>query len=46
MLEKILSDALGLDVSVAHKGPGGQVNIRYSSLEQLDEIARRLKRAR
>jgi ParB family chromosome partitioning protein len=46
VLEKILSDALGLTVDVAHKGPGGQVIIRYSSLEQLDEIARRLKRAR
>jgi ParB family chromosome partitioning protein len=46
VLEKILSDALGLDVAVAHKGPGGQVIVRYSSLEQLDEIARRLKRAR
>jgi len=46
VLEKILSDALGLNVEVAHKGPGGQVIIRYSSLEQLDEIARRLKRAR
>jgi ParB family chromosome partitioning protein len=46
VLEKILSDALGLNVEVAHKGPGGQVIVRYSSLEQLDEIARRLKRAR
>ena len=46
VLEKMLSDALGLEVDVAHKGPGGQVIIRYSSLEQLDEIARRLKRAR
>jgi len=46
VLEKMLSDALGLDVHVAHKGPGGQVIVRYSSLEQLDEIARRLKRAR
>jgi ParB family chromosome partitioning protein len=46
VLEKILSDALGLNVDVAHKGPGGQVIIKYSSLEQLDEIARRLKRAR
>jgi ParB family chromosome partitioning protein len=46
VLEKILSDALGLNVEVAHKGPGGQVIIRYSSLEQLDEVARRLKRSR
>jgi len=46
VLEKMLSDALGLDVDVKHKGPGGQVVISYSNLEQLDEIARRLKRAR
>lgn len=45
-LEKALGDALGLDVSIDHKGPGGQVVIRYSNLEQLDEISRRLKRAR
>ncbi len=46
VLEKMLSDALGLDVDVQHKGPGGQIIIAYSNLEQLDEVARRLKRAR
>ncbi len=42
-LEKNLAEALGLGVIVSHKGPsGGAVNIQYKTLEQLDEIARRL----
>lgn len=44
-LEQSLQDALGLQVDVKHKGnSGGQVMIRYKSLEQLDEICRRLTR--
>jgi ParB family chromosome partitioning protein len=41
-LEKRVSDALGLAVSVDHRHPGGTVHIRYRDLEQLDEILRRL----
>jgi ParB family transcriptional regulator, chromosome partitioning protein len=41
-LEKRVSDALGLAVSVDHREPGGTVHIRYRDLEQLDEILRRL----
>jgi ParB family transcriptional regulator, chromosome partitioning protein len=41
-LEKQLSDALGMVVSIDHRGAGGELRIRYKSLEQLDEIARRL----
>ena len=41
-LEKRVSDALGLAVSVDHRNPGGTVLIRYRDLEQLDEIIRRL----
>ena len=41
-LEKRISDALGLKVSVDHRDPGGTVQIRYRDLDQLDEIARRL----
>jgi ParB family chromosome partitioning protein len=41
-LEKRVSDALGLAVSVDHRDPGGTVHIRYSDLEQLDEVLRRL----
>jgi ParB family transcriptional regulator, chromosome partitioning protein len=43
-LEKRLSDALGLAVSVEHRGKGGELKIRYRSLEQLDEVVRRLVR--
>ncbi len=44
-LEKRLSDTLGLIVSVDHRGKGGGVlRIRYSDLEQLDEVLRRLEK--
>jgi ParB family transcriptional regulator, chromosome partitioning protein len=43
-LEKRVSDALGLAVSVNHRDPGGAVQINYRNLEQLDEIVRRLER--
>jgi ParB family chromosome partitioning protein len=41
-LEKRVSDALGLNVSVNHRDPGGAVQISYRNLEQLDEVMRRL----
>ena len=43
-LEKDLSDALGLLVSIAAHGEAGELRIRYKSLEQLDDLVRRLKR--
>ena len=44
-LEKNITNALGLSVSINHKGEkGGTVNVSYTSLEQLDEICRRLSR--
>jgi ParB family chromosome partitioning protein len=43
-LEKRVSDALGLAVTVNHRDPGGSVQINYRNLEQLDEITRRLER--
>jgi len=42
-LEKSLADLLGLDVTVAHKGEGGELRIRYRTLEQLDDVCRRLR---
>ncbi len=42
-IEKALSDALGLKVLIDHRGDGGEVRVRYKSLEQLDELCRRLK---
>ncbi len=44
-LEKRVSDALGLAVSVNHRDPGGTVQVNYRSLEQLDEVMRRLARS-
>lgn len=41
-LEKSLSAATGLTVSITHKGPGGQMQINYKTLEQLEHVARRL----
>jgi ParB family transcriptional regulator, chromosome partitioning protein len=41
-LEKRLSDALGLKVSVDHRGEGGTLRITYRDLEQLDAVLRKL----
>src|SRR3954467_12577379 len=41
-LEKRVSDALGLAVTVNHREPGGSVQISYRNLDQLDEVMRRL----
>jgi ParB family chromosome partitioning protein len=42
-LEKRLSDALGLAVTIEHRGQGGVLTIRYRAVEQLDEVIRRLE---
>jgi ParB family chromosome partitioning protein len=42
-LEKQLADALGLDVAIKYGPKGGDVRIRYRTLEQLDDITRRLR---
>jgi ParB family chromosome partitioning protein len=41
-LDKRMSDAMGLKVKVDHKDPGGTVHIHYRTLEQFDEIVRRI----
>jgi ParB family chromosome partitioning protein len=42
-LEKLLSDVTGLGVSISHKRNGGEVCVAYRTLEQLDDLCRRLK---
>ncbi|GLK77389.1 chromosome partitioning protein ParB [Methylopila jiangsuensis] len=42
-LEQALSEALGLAVAISPKGEGGELSIRYRSLDQLDMVCRRLK---
>ena len=41
-LEKRVSDALGLEVTVDHRGEGGTLHIKYRDLDQLDEVLRKL----
>ncbi len=43
-LEQDLADALGLDVQLADRGGKGEMTIRYGTLEQLDDLCRRLMR--
>lgn len=44
-LEHAISDALGLNVSIAHNGQkGGAITIHYRSLDQLDQVIRLLQR--
>jgi ParB family chromosome partitioning protein len=42
-LEKLLSNITGLNVAINHRKKGGELRIAYRSLEQLDDLCRRLK---
>jgi ParB family chromosome partitioning protein len=44
-LEKRVSDALGLQVSVDHRGGVGVLHVHYRDLDQLEEVLRRLESA-
>ncbi|HEY6025776.1 MAG TPA: ParB/RepB/Spo0J family partition protein, partial [Pseudolabrys sp.] len=41
-LERRLTDALGLNVSIDHKGEAGTLSIKYKDLDQLDAVVRKL----
>jgi ParB family chromosome partitioning protein len=41
-LEQALQNTLGLRVAIDHKGKGGELRVRYETLEQLDGLCRRL----
>ncbi|MBX7249220.1 MAG: ParB/RepB/Spo0J family partition protein [Caulobacteraceae bacterium] len=43
-LEQDLAEALGLEVALKDRGGKGEITVRYATLEQLDEICRRLMR--
>jgi ParB family chromosome partitioning protein len=42
-LERSLSDTLGLAVEISHRGRGGKLTIKYKTLDQLDDVTRRLE---
>ncbi|HEX3064192.1 MAG TPA: ParB/RepB/Spo0J family partition protein [Dongiaceae bacterium] len=44
-LERDLAKLLGLAVEIAHGSAGGALTIRYRTLEQLDDVIRRLNRS-
>lgn len=41
-VEKALQDVLGLVTSIDHRGEGGELRIKYKTLEQLDVLCRQL----
>jgi ParB family chromosome partitioning protein len=45
-MEKRASDALGLTVTIDYGNNGGAVHIKYRSIDQLNDIVKRLERAR
>ena len=42
-MERSLSEALGLTVTITDKNGAGEIKISYKTLEQLDDLARRLR---
>lgn len=42
-LEKAIEDVIGLNVAIEHGARGGEIRIRYATLEQLDGLCRRLR---
>ena len=43
-LERRVSDALGLTVTIDHRSKGGVLQIQYRNLDQLDDVLRRLEK--
>lgn len=41
-IEKMLTDALGLKVTLQHHNESGELRVRYATLEQLDGLCKRL----
>ncbi|TPM51546.1 ParB/RepB/Spo0J family partition protein [Mesorhizobium sp. B2-2-3] len=45
-LEKLMTGTLGMIVTIDHTNKGGEIRVAYRTLEQLDELCRRLKQER
>ncbi|MER9075562.1 ParB/RepB/Spo0J family partition protein [Mesorhizobium sp. M0904] len=43
-LEKLMTNTIGMIVTIEHNQRGGVISVAYRTLEQLDELCRRLKR--
>ena len=44
-IEKKLSQHIGLKVNIKHKSPGGSLTIKYKTMEQLDDLVKRLRQS-
>lgn len=42
-LEKLLTDTIGMKVTIAHRDRGGELRVAYKTLDQLDDLCRKLK---
>ncbi|RVB74394.1 MULTISPECIES: ParB/RepB/Spo0J family partition protein [unclassified Mesorhizobium] len=45
-LEKLMTDTIGMIITIEHKERGGVLRVAYRTLDQLDELCRRLKQER
>ena len=44
-IEKELSEILGMSVGIDHKIPGGKLTVKYTSMDHLDDLVKRLRKA-
>ena len=42
-MERELADKIGLGVELKHKGPSGEIRLKYSTDAQLDRLLMRLR---
>ena len=42
-IEHDLKQLIGMGIHIKHKGPGGSLTIKYKSMEQFDDLVRRLR---
>ena len=42
-LERSLTDLLGMAVNIKHRGEKGELSVQYNSLDQLEDVCRRLR---
>lgn len=44
-IELKLSQHMGMDVSINHRNPGGRLTIKYKTMEQMDDLIKRLRQS-
>jgi len=44
-IERKLSQHIGMDVSIKHKNPDGTLTIKYKSMEQFDDLVKRIRQS-